>query len=349
MALIGGVLTVFAAGGLLLRTPYFAATVRPVPAPRGAPAGLPWWLTALVTTAIPALTFFWFNDLAIRVLPPSALFPQAITNGIMLWALLNGLITLVLLTVWHVLGNRKQGIGTDDYGLTVGGRVPWRTIGRSAVLAVASVGVMYALLLLSDLLFLTDYRFWVLQWHVVDAAHLRLFLTYLLPFTAFFLVLGAAVTAQLRRTGRATTRRRELVGTSVTLSAGILLLVVVSYVPLLAGGTLLLPTQPLLIIVAFQFIPILAIVGALQVFFFHSTGTIYAGSFASALLVTWNVTAGTATQFEFGAWDAAGMFVRVWLPLLVGVVLLVTAVRQGRRADPPTTVRNTRERERVSR
>jgi hypothetical protein len=87
-----------------------------------------------------------------------------------------------------------------------------------------------------------------------------------------------------------------LVNAAVT-AGGIAVLLVVQYVPLLAGGTLAVPDQPLLTIVAIQFVPLLVFAAAVSTFFFRKTGLIYAGAFLNALVVTWYVVAGQAVHF----------------------------------------------------
>jgi len=80
------------------------------------------------------------------------------------------------------------------------------------------------------------------------------------------------------------------------LSVGFVVLLIMQYTPLLLGGTLMLASQPLLTIVAFQFVPILFFVGIISTRCFNRTGNIWAGTIINSLLVTWYLTAGTATQ-----------------------------------------------------
>jgi hypothetical protein len=66
---------------------------------------------------------------------------------------------------------------------------------------------------------------------------------------------------------------------------------------LLSTETLFFPTQPLLGIVAYQFVFLTAVVGAISSFFYRRTGSIYVGAFVNALFVTWYIVAGQAIQF----------------------------------------------------
>jgi hypothetical protein len=69
------------------------------------------------------------------------------------------------------------------------------------------------------------------------------------------------------------------------------------YIPLLAGHTLLTADQPLLTIVAYQFVPVYIIIAAISTYFYQKTGRIYAGAFINGILITAIIVASTATQF----------------------------------------------------
>jgi hypothetical protein len=74
-------------------------------------------------------------------------------------------------------------------------------------------------------------------------------------------------------------------------------MLLVQYLPLLRGGTLSLPAEPLLTIVASQFVVLLPVVGLLSTNLFRRTGSIYAGAFVDAGLIAWIVVASQATHF----------------------------------------------------
>jgi len=85
----------------------------------------------------------------------------------------------------------------------------------------------------------------------------------------------------------------------ILMMIGYIGLLVYQYIPLLSGGTLAIPGEPLLTILGYQFIPLLAIVGLLTTYFYHKTGHIYAGAFLNAMVITWIIVAGQATHFTF--------------------------------------------------
>jgi putative effector of murein hydrolase LrgA (UPF0299 family) len=62
------------------------------------------------------------------------------------------------------------------------------------------------------------------------------------------------------------------------------------------GDHLLIRADPLHAIMAFQFVPILAIVALISTFTYRRTNSIVPGAVISTLFVTWYVVAGTATM-----------------------------------------------------
>jgi hypothetical protein len=202
-----------------------------------------------------------------------------------------------------------------------------RLIGRAALLAATIGAGVWSLLYVSEMLFQTDFRFWIYQLHLMDALHLRIFLAYLIPFAVIFTIITAMLHGQFRSPDREPSLAREMVTNALVLVTGIAVLIALDYLPLLLGGTLWIDTQPLLAIVAgFQFVPILAIVAAVSTYFFRQTGTVYTGAFLSAVFVTWTMAAGTATQYPIQAWDGGGLFVRAALPIALAIGLVTWAI-----------------------
>ncbi len=296
VALVGMMLFLFPAGALLLRTPFFKDLREPQPVWKGL-TGWGWWLGAALMIAIPTITYFWFQHWSDDNLKPTAWWPQSITNGIMTWAVLNGLISLGLFLLWHFFINRRAGASFANYGLTWSSqRTMWAKIGKSALLATTIMAGAYLLLAFSDWAFKTDFRIWVLAVKLMSSLQFRIFLTYLLPFTFFFLVLSMVLQGQMRFESMPSLRRAMLVNIGLLVS-GFVLLILFQYIPLLTGGTLTLSAEALLSIVAFQFVPLMSVVALIATYFYRKTGHIYVGAFMNAILITWIIVAGTATQF----------------------------------------------------
>jgi pimeloyl-ACP methyl ester carboxylesterase len=293
LGLVGFVLFILGLGGMLLGTKAFAACARPLPETRGI-AGGAWWIGAVLAMALPILFFYPFFKVG-ALIKASWLFPQTITTQIMVWAVLSGLISLVLFLLWHFLANKKAGGSADSYGITSGGRLPWAGIGMDLVLAsvVAAGGCL--LLECADYFFKVDFRLWILALKPLSAPQFGIFLRYIIPFCAFFLMSSIALNGQLRLPkAKASTR---FWANMMLLAGGFVVFLAAEYLPLFAGGTLLTPVEPLNTIVAIQFLPLMVMASLVSTYYFERTGRIYAGAFLNAIVVTWYIVAGQAVQF----------------------------------------------------
>ena len=159
-ALIGMFLLLFPMGSMLLQTKFFGSLREAEPKCRPA-VGIGWWIAAILTILIPILTFFRFQHFVDPPYKAGWFFAQNLTTGVMFWAVGNGVISLILLLIWHYGFNRKNGATALNYGLTWEGGIQWGKVGRSFLLAATIAFFAYVLLSLSDWLFKTDFRFFV--------------------------------------------------------------------------------------------------------------------------------------------------------------------------------------------
>ncbi len=294
IALLGAILFIFPAGGLLLSSEWFSNLRAPLPPFAGA-KGMGWWIAAVLTVAIPGISFFWLQNQGNTLLPASEFFPQTITTGIMAWAVGNAIISLVLLLVWHFTSNRSSGATAEHYGVVLGlGRIV-----KALCLAIVVVFGVYMLLSISDWMFKTDFRLWVVALKPMNFLQFHIFLAYLIPYAIYFLIASLVINSQMRQVkadGSPIGLGRAILTNIVLMIGGIVILLLIQYIPLFAGNPLPL-SESLLTIVAIQFVPILAIVAAILTYFFRKTGHIYLGAFICALLITWYIVAGQAIQF----------------------------------------------------
>jgi len=290
---VGFVFFLLGMGGVLLRTKTFSRLAGPVPAPKPL-AGPVWWIGGAVTAAIPVVFFYLFMTLGAGV-KASWFFPQTITSQIMVWALMNGAIFLVLFLVWHFVTAAAQGATAATYGLVEPDKVGWGGIGLDAVYAIAVVFAGYLLLVCADFFFKIDFRFWVLALKPMSSLQLGIFLRYLLPFAAFFLISSVTLHAQYRLP-RANAWARYFANMGI-MAGGFLVFLLLEYLVLFARGSLLNANQPLNTIVAIQFLPLMILASIFSTWFYEKTGRVYAGAFVNALFVTWYIVAGQAIQF----------------------------------------------------
>ena len=274
VALIGGLVLLLGALELLLGLAPFAPLARPgVGAVEAVSAG--WWLALVVTSIVPALTYFpltgWGSALA-----ANPVLPQGVTNQILVWAL--GTAALALPVAW-----RRGGWREDNAASKV-------------LLAVLAVACLYVTVALVGALFTTDFRFWVVALKPMALHHVPTFLAYLLPFTAFFYMTHSALHRTLSlREARPWVHYATGIGAT---AGGFALMVGALYASLFATGHL--PDAAgigaLFTVIAIQFKPILSATALIAVFSWRRTNGALTGAIVCGLLVTWYIVAGQATH-----------------------------------------------------
>jgi pimeloyl-ACP methyl ester carboxylesterase len=264
-----------------LRLPEIADGTMPAPVPAG---GRRWKAAFILSAFIPALTYYPAFALGGTFVPPSAWLPQGVTNQILVWAVINGLIALALMPF---APKRAHRIGL---------------IGPSILIALATVIVGYAALWLADLAFKIDFRFWIVALKLMSAKQFLIFLIYLVPFTAFFVI---ALQVLHRNFSTTAAGRGALYLTNIlALTLGFIVLLALQYGTLWLTGELFNPLPdpgfvPLSTIIAIQFVPLLAIAAVIATFTWRRTGSSLPGALICGIFVTWYVVAGTATQAAF--------------------------------------------------
>ena len=125
--------------------------------------------------------------------------------------------------------------------------------------------------MLADRIFKVDFRFWVLGLKPLDQAHFAIFLAYLVPWIVYFWVTLRALTAALPpRSAGALTQYAYAI---FAMAGGFVALLLVQYGYLFETGMLLTPTEPLNVIVAIQFVPLMTALAILTVFTYRRTRT----------------------------------------------------------------------------
>jgi pimeloyl-ACP methyl ester carboxylesterase len=289
IALIGFVALLIGVFDGLLEMPVFSHLRLPEPADGTMPehvaaSGGRWKAAFILSAFIPALTYYPAFALGGTLVMPSAWLPQGVTNQILVWAIINGLIALALMPF---APKRAHRIGL---------------IGPSILIALVTVVVGYAALWLADLAFKIDFRFWIVALKLMNAKQFLIFLIYLVPFTAFFII---ALHVLHRNFSTMGARRGALYLTNIlALTLGFIVLLALQYGILWLTGALFNPLPdpgfvPLSTIIAIQFVPLLAIAAVIATFTWRRTGSSLPGALICGVFVTWYVVAGTATQAAF--------------------------------------------------
>ena len=238
-----------------------------------------WWLSLVISAALPALTYFPLMKIG-QVFFPMAPFPQWIQNQLLVWALGTALLTLLIGLVL-----KSRAAFTNRWAL-------------SAAAAAVTIAVAYLSLVIVDSVFKVDYRFWVLGLKPLNAARAAELPAYLVLWTLFFLVAIRALCANIAVRGEGLIA--ALGWAKIAMAAGFLVLVIWEYATLFTTGFLGTPKEPLNVIVAIQFVPLLAVIGVIGAFTYRRTNSYVPGALICALLISWYVTSGTANHWQPG-------------------------------------------------
>lgn len=285
LGFVGCVVAMLGGFQLALALPPFRGLAVEAPTAAAGGRGWRWWATLALAAAIPALTFYplmkaapavFFAPFALTGTLPVVLatFPEQITDQLAVWAIGAGLISFA---ASFALGKAPH---------------PPRRWAAAAGAAIVSVGAGYLALLVVDALFKVDFRFWVVGLKLLDARHFGLFLVYLAPFALFTLLAQRGFAAGLAVKGQP--GWLACLTGAVAASLGFVVLLTAQYLHMAATDLLLTPDEPLNTIIAFQFAPILAVVGIIAVFTWRLTGDHAPCALVCALFLTWYIVAGTA-------------------------------------------------------
>lgn len=288
LALVGIFMLAFPVADLLLSKDFFSKRLLPVSG-NGVVVGRRWISAAILTTLIPVITYFplqtWGGEMVVF---GNRIWSQSITNGIVVWMLGTALVSVCLFGLW--LKYQQSTIATLKQCGLVGKEYVWQALFVAGLVFIE----LYLFALLIDFLFLTDFRVWVVALKLMSWVQFFQFLFYLPIFALYFVALGTVLHTQLRIDGQSPVR--AMLVNSLLLTTGSVLLLVLQYLPLLLGGTLTIASQPLLTIVAIQFVPLMVLIACISTWCFYRTGAVYTGAFINALVICWYVIAGQATQ-----------------------------------------------------
>ncbi len=274
IGLLGFVPLVLGLFDLLLASSFFASLQgNAVAAVPGRDAR--WWRRAVIAAGLPTLTFFAAFIAIFLLVPATAFLPQTVTTQVAVWALAGAGLT------W-LFGRRSLAAsGTES---------DWP---RTILLALAVTLAAYLILALVQYLLLTDLRFWVVAIKPPSIQQWLIALIYVTPITLAFLMTGRVLRSLTVASERGVARYLSAMLISC---GGFAVMLGLIYGAFFATGTLVTGFDPLTTVIAIQFVPVLAAVGAMMTFGWSRTGSHRPGAVLAGMLVTLYVVAGTATQ-----------------------------------------------------
>lgn len=294
---------------LLLTVPFFAAIPQPLPTKANIKPKGKWWKGAVITMLIAGFTYPFMTQLGHALLPlPEGIFRMTVGNGFIGWYSLLILVMLVTsLTAWKKAkktetfdGFYGMGLGTDKEPRKIG----WKLFGKSALLVLCLLAMVYAVVAAAEAMYLLDLRFIWPFFKTFTWARLGQFCAYIPIFGLFFLLNNSKIMATMRTEAAYEKGAKGFFGAwwrnALMMVGGVLIIVLIEYIPfflgigpgadVLFGSTFGGPFMSLLIL----FVPQVLVFSLFCTYFYRRTGSVYPGALLVASLATWIVTGGSA-------------------------------------------------------
>ena len=272
---------------LLTHLSYFQTLVHPLPPPQPPLQGkgrLYFWGFFWGGALIACFSYIPMTELS-QVLFTAAsgreqtwFFPQRMNNGVMLWAIFNGLVGFVLFYLGYRWSGQRNGATPGRWGAMINGR----ELKRTAVLALTLATAFFLLLFTVYYFFHVDYRFVFIGVRVFQPVLLVLLLMYAPAFLPFFLSNSLRVNEGMRLAGQPEWKSMLVAG--IANSFGLLLIVVVQYLTFALTGTVHWTDGWLYINLLFAVVPMMFVLPYFNRYFFRLTGRIYLGPMVTCLV-----------------------------------------------------------------
>lgn len=272
---------------LLTKIPYFNVLVHPLPVPQPKPQGtgkLLFWGLFVIGALIACFSYIPMTELS-KVLFAAAsnreqtwFFPQRMNNGVMLWALLNGLVGFLLFFLSYRFYGRKHGIDPETWGA----KTNLLELKRTFLLAVL-IATLFFLFLFTIYYFLhVDYRFIFIGVRQFQPVIILLLLMYAPMFFPFFLSNSLRANGAMRTEGQPEWKSMLIAG--IANSLGLFFIVLTQYVTFALTGTVFWTDGWLYINLLFAVVPIMFVLPYFHRYFFNMTGRIYLGPMTMCLI-----------------------------------------------------------------
>ena len=185
VGIIGFFMFVATAALAMLDMPFFAelkadTAVMPWPALEGK-AAKRYWRNGFISAALSIP--FYFIAFILGMVLSSPIWNQGPSRIIGIWCVLCALCT------WFMIRNKKYPVDKAERGITIGKTKLFKSI----VLALAVVGASFALVFLSDYLFLTDYRLWCFATiRAFSADHIPLIVAFVPFWLVYYVIISVS-------------------------------------------------------------------------------------------------------------------------------------------------------------
>ena len=270
---------------LLTHLPFFHSLVHPAPEAPARPAGrarLVFWVLFLTGAVFACLSYIPLTELSQKLFVEATgrqqtwFFPQRMNNGVMLWALTNGLVGFLLFFIGLKLQGRSFSWSALGLELNPG------EIRRAFLLAVTIFSFFFGLLSVVYSLFHVDYRFLFLGVRLFQPPLLLLMFIYAPFFFVFFLSNSLRANLSLRFAD--TPPWRSLLLAALGNSLGLFLILLAQYGTLAKTGTVRWTEGWLYVNLLFAVVPTMFVLPYFHRYFYLMTGRIILGPLITCLI-----------------------------------------------------------------
>ena len=270
---------------LLTQLPFFQPLVHEIPEAPPRPAGrarLFFWTLFLAGAVFACFSYIPLTELSQKLFVEATgrqqtwFFPQRMNNGVMLWALANGLVGFLLF--YFGLKIQEKSLSWAALGLDLN---PGE-IRRAFLLAVTVFFLFFGLLFVVYSLFHVDYRFLFLGVRLFQPPLLLLMLIYAPFFFVFFL--SNSLRANLALRFGDSPAWRSLLLAALGNSLGLFLILLVQYGTLVTTGTVRWTEGWLYVNLLFAVVPTMFILPYFHRYFYLMTGRIILGPLITCLI-----------------------------------------------------------------
>ena len=281
---------------LMLNIPFFERIKKPIPNILPKPEGkgkILFWILFAISALVAAFTFIPMSELSKTLFVEASsrkqtwFFPQRMNNAIMLWAILNGVVSLIIFYTSYRLFGKKNGVLFDMLGL----RIKRSELLRTFLLAIMIFAIYYILLFTIYFLFHVDYRIFFIGIRIFRPVMLLLLVLYAPLFFIFFLSNSLRVNGAMRFSN--VLKWKTLFFHGLATSIGLLLIICIQYVTFFKTGTVFWTDGWLYVNLLFGVVPMIFFLPFFHNYFFQMTGTVYLGPMITCLVFIMSLLSNT--------------------------------------------------------
>ena len=258
------------------------------------------WATIVLTAIIACLDYIPLARLTMEWFPDAAsntytfYFPARMMNAVMLWAVVNGLIGLILLfgvkaieNLVYKLTNRNEYISWYRFE---GLKVNWKDLLMSIGFAVVLFFLFYGVIQLMYTIFHQDFRFMLISAAPLNSRMLVTFLIYFVPFFVFYISNSIRVNLSMATEGWS--EWKVMLLGAISNSIGLVFILVVNYFVYFKTGTVYYGYYAsndtsemwLFINMVFALIPMMFVLPIVNRYLYKKSGNVYFGAILTCMI-----------------------------------------------------------------